>query len=109
MKRINVQTDIKPLSEFRAKMADLVERINKTGQPLVLTQRGKTVAVVMSPKEYEALAYREEFIAAVKEGIAEADAGNLIPHDEVMSELRRRHEERVSAINKKPSKKKSRA
>ncbi len=88
MKRVNVQDDIRPLSEFRTHMAELVEHTKKTGRPLILTQRGRSVAVVMSPRDYEALTYREEFIEAVQEGLAEADAGKLIPHEQVVSELR---------------------
>ncbi len=85
MKRINVQTDIKPLSEFRKNMAEMIETVGKTGQPIVLTQRGKTVAVVMSPEEYEALAYRDEFVNAIREGEESLDRGEGIPHEEVVA------------------------
>lgn len=93
MKRANVQDDIRPMSEFRTHMAELVEHTNKTGRPLILTQRGRSVAVVMSPRDYEALTYREEFIKAVQDGLAEADAGKLIPHKQVVAELRAKAKE----------------
>lgn len=101
MKRINVQTDIRPLSEFRKNMAEMIQELNQSRSPLVLTQHGRSVAVVMSPEEYESLVYTEEFKAAVREGIAEADAGNLIPHEEVMKEFKRRHAERKHAAKER--------
>jgi prevent-host-death family protein len=92
MKRVNVLHDIVPLTEFRARTAELIDQMKKSQSPIVLTQHGRAVAVVMPPAEYEELAYREEFVQAVREGIAEADAGKLIPHDEVMAWLKERRD-----------------
>lgn len=97
MNRVNVLHDILPLTEFRNRMAELIEQMTRNRSPLVLTQHGRSVAVVMPPGEYEELAYREEFIKAVREGIAEADAGKLIPHDEAMAWLKQRRDEWVEA------------
>jgi prevent-host-death family protein len=42
MPRVKLDTDIKPVSEFRAKAADSIERVRNTRRPLVLTQRGRS-------------------------------------------------------------------
>ncbi|MCF6227275.1 MAG: type II toxin-antitoxin system Phd/YefM family antitoxin [Planctomycetes bacterium] len=83
MPHVNVADGIIPLSEFRANMAKLIERARLNREPLVLTQRGKSVAVVLSPREYELLTERQRFVAAVKEGIAQADRGEFVDHDTV--------------------------
>jgi antitoxin YefM len=85
MKRLNVQHDIIPLTEFRSKMAEFIEQMKQSQSPLVLTQHGRAVAVVMPPAAYEEMAYRDEFVKAIREGIAELDAGNGIPHEEVVA------------------------
>ena len=57
MSRIRLDQDIQPLSEFRAGVTSFIRQINETHRPLVITQRGKGVAVrntcvidVFSPK-----------------------------------------------------------
>lgn len=55
MPRVNLDEDIKPLSEFRANAAELIQRVRETGRPLVLTQRGHSSAVVICVSIYEAL------------------------------------------------------
>ena len=55
MQRIQLDEDVKPLSEFRANVASFIERIQKTKRPLVITQRGKSAAVMLDVAEYETL------------------------------------------------------
>lgn len=55
MSRIHFDQDIQPLSEFRAGVASYIKQINETRRPLVITQRGKGVAVVLDVAEYEAM------------------------------------------------------
>lgn len=109
MKRANVQDDIRPMSEFRTHMAELVEHTKKTGRPLILTQRGRSVAVVMSPRDYEALTYREEFIKAVQEGEAELDAGLGIPHEQAMASVKKELASRIEQMKAQRSVKRRKA
>ena len=44
--------DIRPLSEFRAGVASFVKRVNDTKRPLVLTQHGRGVAVLIDIREF---------------------------------------------------------
>lgn len=97
MNRLQLNQDVRPLTDVRKHLAEMVARVQSTNRPLVLTQHGRAVAVMLSPAEYDEIAYREEFVKAVNQGLAEADAGNLIPHAEAMKELRRRQSERESA------------
>jgi antitoxin YefM len=55
MKPINVEEDIRPLSEFRADAAGLLAQVRRTKRALVLTQRGHTSAVVLDASEYQRL------------------------------------------------------
>lgn len=58
MKPLKLDEDIRPLSEFRAGVASFVKKVNETGRPLVLTQRGRGVAVVLDIHEFEAMRER---------------------------------------------------
>ena len=55
MSRIQLDEDIRPLSEFRANVASFIEHVRETKRPLVITQRGKSAAILLDVAEYEAL------------------------------------------------------
>jgi antitoxin YefM len=55
MNRIDLENDIRPLSEFRANTASLVRQVKKTGRPLVLTQHGKSTVVLLDVSHYQSL------------------------------------------------------
>ncbi len=55
MERIRLTDDIKPLSIFRAEATTCIKQIHETKRPMVITQRGKGVAVLLDINEYEIL------------------------------------------------------
>jgi prevent-host-death family protein len=93
MQKIRLDEDIKPLSEFRANAAALLERVRSTKRPLVLTQRGHSSAVVVDVSEYERLLDELELLRDVRIAEAQLARGEGIPHEEakarVLSALRR--------------------
>jgi prevent-host-death family protein len=91
MHPVRISEDIVPVSDFKAQAADFLRRVAETGQPLVITQNGKAAGVLLSPAEFDRLTERARFLAAVGEGLADADAGRLSDHDDVVARLRARH------------------
>jgi prevent-host-death family protein len=55
MDRIDLENDIRPLSEFRANTASMVTQVRKTGRPLVLTQHGKSAVVLLDVRLYQTM------------------------------------------------------
>lgn len=62
MPRINLERDIQPLSEFRAGASTFIRQVNETHRPLLITQRGKGVAVLLDVAEYESMQERLEIL-----------------------------------------------
>lgn len=62
MRRIHFKEDIKPVTEFRARAAALIEQVRETKRALVLTQRGVSAAVVLDVDEYERMAEELELL-----------------------------------------------
>lgn len=87
MRRPNLDQDVQPVSEFRANAAKFVQRVRETRRPLVLTQHGKSAAVLMDVGEYERMLDTIELLKAIQEGEAELDAGLGIPHEDAMAQL----------------------
>lgn len=90
MKTVRLSEDVVPVSEFKAQASEWLKRLRETHQPLVITQNGKVAGVVLSPAEYDRLMYHARFVAAVEEGLADADAGRTVSHEEVRKDIEAR-------------------
>jgi prevent-host-death family protein len=86
-----VAEDIIPIAELKAKLSEVVRGLDARPRPLVITLNGKPAAVVMSPREYDRLTYHARFVAAVNEGLADAEAGRGISSDELRARLKARY------------------
>jgi antitoxin YefM len=89
-RRVKLNTDIKPVSEFRANAAQLIEHVQNTRRPLVLTQRGHSAAVVLDVAEYEHMVDEIELLRDVRTSIQQLDSGAAVSNREAKAELRRR-------------------
>ncbi|TLN28713.1 type II toxin-antitoxin system Phd/YefM family antitoxin [bacterium] len=87
MRPLRLDEDIRPLSEFRAGVASFVKKVNDTGRPLVLTQRGRGVAVLVDIGEYSAMRERLETIDDIAAGRAQFAAGEGVLHDEAKAQV----------------------
>ena len=76
-----------PVSEAREALADVIASAGKRGRAVALTRRGKRVAVIVDPEEYERLTSRleDELDRAMLELVRDAD--DFIPWEEVKAEL----------------------
>jgi len=86
MSRLHFDQDIQPLSEFRAGAASFIKQINETRRPIVITQRGKGVAVVLDVSEYEAMQEKIELLEEVQKAEAQLSAGLGISNSAVRTE-----------------------
>lgn len=87
MSRLRIDEDIRPLSEFRAAVASFVKRIHETQRPIVLTQRGRGVAVLMDAGEFERMRERLEILEDVYRAEEQLAAGEGVPHDRARSRV----------------------
>jgi prevent-host-death family protein len=53
MADIDLERGIRPISEFTQNAADFIKEIKERKDPIVLTQRGKSVAVLMNVSDYQ--------------------------------------------------------
>ena len=61
------EQDVQPVSAFRANAAKLIEQVQSHKRALVLTQRGRSAAVVLDPAEYDRLIETLELLQDVHE------------------------------------------
>ena len=80
MKRPRVNEDIRPMSEFRTGIASFLKQIHDTKRPLIITQHGKGVAVLLDAGEYEAMQERIELLEDMQTSIGQIESGQGIEH-----------------------------
>ena len=74
--------DVRPLTDLKLKTSTLVEHVRRSHRPLLLTKRGRGVAVLLDLEEYENLVERAAFIEAVETSAEAAKEGDLHEHAE---------------------------
>ncbi len=90
MRQPRVDTDIKPVSEFRANAAELIEQVRSSGRPLVLTQRGHSAAVVLDVANYAQLVEELELLRDVRTAMQQLEAGKGVSNRAAKAQLRKR-------------------
>lgn len=66
MTEVRLSRDVRPLTDFRANAAAFVEQVQSTGQPMILTQHGRSAAVLLGIEAYESLLDEVEVLRDVK-------------------------------------------
>ena len=77
-----------PISDLRRHAAGIIRRVVATDEPVVITQRGRASAVLVSADAYERTQYENGLLRALARGDAEAAAGLGRGADDVMADAR---------------------
>jgi prevent-host-death family protein len=82
MRRLKVNEDIRPMSEFRTGIASFIKKIHVTKRPLIITQHGKGVAVLLDADEFESMQDKIELLQDIQTSIGQIENGQGIKHGE---------------------------
>ena len=95
MTKVRPTEDIQPLTAFRANVAGFIDQVRSTRRPLVLTQHGRSAAVLLGAADYEALVDEVELLRDIALAERQIDAGEGIPHEDVVQRLTDRMKARL--------------
>jgi len=84
---IKFSEDIVPLSDLKINPGKIVNRAKDSHRPILLTSRGRGVAVVQGLEEYESLEEERAFIKAIAQGLVEIKEGKELSIEEVKKKL----------------------
>jgi prevent-host-death family protein len=87
MKTISLSKDIEPLSDFRKNAAAFIKRLKSDKKPIVLTQHGKSAAVLMDVSEYDRIVEHVQFLEAIIESKKQVEAGLTLTADETKQRI----------------------
>jgi len=88
---LDLANDIRSLSDFKRNTTELLDRVRKTGNPLVLTINGRAEVIVQDAEAYQLLLDRVETVEALQRGLADVKAGRTKPARDVFDRMRRKH------------------
>ncbi|MCA9062658.1 MAG: type II toxin-antitoxin system Phd/YefM family antitoxin [Planctomycetaceae bacterium] len=94
---LNLENGIDSLTNFKRQTAEYLRQLHESGSPMVLTVNGKAEVVVQDAAAYQRLvelaarADRDEAVAAIREGLADADAGRVKPARKALKALAKKY------------------
>jgi len=84
-------TDVRPVTEFRANTSAIINQMHSTKRPVILTQHGRSAAVLLDPAVYESLIDEIELLRDLAVSEAQIAAGQVVPHEEVARRIREKY------------------
>jgi prevent-host-death family protein len=81
--------DIIPITDLRQDAATALKRVRATKQPLVITQRGRAAAVMVSVEAYERAEHERQILLILARGEREIRTEKGHDLDEIMGEADR--------------------
>jgi len=85
--QIKFSEDVIPLSDLKVNPGKVVNRAKDTHRPILLTSRGRGIAVVQGLDEYEKNEEEREFMRAIAQGLMDIREGNELELGEVKKKL----------------------
>jgi len=90
MQRLRINEDIRPLSEVRTGISNFIKQIQDTKRPIVITQHGKGVAVLVDANEFEAMQEKMELLMDVQTSLQQVGSGQELEHTEALNHVLQR-------------------
>lgn len=79
--------DVVPVGDLKVNPGRVVQQVDRTRRPVLLTSRGRGVAVVQALGDFERDAEEREFLRAVVQGLLEIDEGRDVDLATVKAQL----------------------
>jgi prevent-host-death family protein len=85
--QVKFSEDVIPLSDLKVNPGKVVSRAQDTHRPILLTSRGRGIAVVQGLEDYEKTAEELRFVKAVAQGLMDVREGNTVSLEEAKIKL----------------------
>lgn len=84
---LDLEADIQPVSDFRANASSLLQQVRDTGRPVVLTQRGRSAAVLLDIQSYQRLVDELDELRDVQRSLGDVAAGRVVQNADVRARV----------------------
>lgn len=80
---MNITRDIKPVTYLKSRAAELLNQINETQRPVIITQNGEPRAVLQDPISYENMRNAIGILKLISQGEADIRDGKVKSQEDV--------------------------
>ncbi len=87
---MNLLEDVCPISEFRENAATMVAKVRSNQRPIIITQHGKSSAVLVSAESYQEILNRIQILENINESEEDFANGGGKEQNEYRKELKAR-------------------
>ena len=94
---MKMEQDIRPVTWLKNRTREMLDQINRTRRPVIVTQNGKPRAVIQDPKSYESTQEALAMLKFVAMGEREFEQGKGTPQEEVFARAKKRLRTRKTA------------
>ena len=98
---MRMREDIRPVTYLKSRAADLLDQLNKTHRPVVITQNGEARAVIQDPESYERTKTAIGLLKLLVQGEEDIRRGKTFTQDEVFERLAEKLDKPKAARGKK--------
>lgn len=85
---MNITSDIKPITYLKSRAADLLNQINETRRPVIITQNGEPRAVLQDPESYENMRNAIGILKALSQGESDIKNGKIKSQEDLFNEIK---------------------
>jgi antitoxin YefM len=90
MQKLKIDQDIRSMSEVRNAMAAYIKQVHDTKRPVIITQHGKGVAVLLGANEFETMQEKIDLLSDVQTALNQLAKGEGIAHQTARAKLLKR-------------------
>ncbi|RQV98892.1 type II toxin-antitoxin system Phd/YefM family antitoxin [bacterium] len=84
---MRILSDIKSVTYLKSRATDLLNQINETRRPVIITQNGEPRAVLQDPKSYESMRNAIGLLKLISQGEADVRSGRTKPQERMFDEI----------------------
>jgi len=92
---MNITNDIKPITYLKSKAAYLLNQINETRRPVIITQNGEPRAILQDPESYENMRNAIGLLKLISQGESDLRNGRVKQQEEVFKEIEKTLKEKL--------------
>jgi prevent-host-death family protein len=87
---MNITSDIKPITYLKNRAAEVLQQINETHRPVIITQNGEPRAVLQDPESYENMRNAIGILKLISQGEEDIKQGKVKSQENVFSDIEKR-------------------
>lgn len=94
---MHITKDIKSVTYLKSRAADLLEQINDTHRPVIITQNGEPKAILQDPQSYERMRNAIGLLKLISQGEKDIKSRKVKMQNEVFDSIEKRLKEKNNA------------